>query len=53
VINPGEGETAMVPPAVLAPFVEEWRRCGERQAAGFWIPNLTTKEEDFWQEYGL
>jgi len=53
VINPGVGETAVVSHAGLAPFVEEWRRRGERHSAGFWIPNMTTEEEDFWQEHGL
>ena len=53
VINPGAEETAMVPAAELAKFAEEWRPRGERQGAGFWIPKMTTEEEDFWQEYGL
>ncbi|HEX4139576.1 MAG TPA: hypothetical protein VHY09_04465 [Candidatus Methylacidiphilales bacterium] len=53
VINPSTGETAMVAPAALAAFVEEWKQRGGRQAAGFWIPNMTSEEEDFWQENGL
>lgn len=53
IINPSVGETVMVPPLVLAAFVEEWKQRGGRQAAGFWIPNMTTEEEDFWQENGL
>ena len=53
VINPNVGETVMVPPPVLAEFVEEWKQRSGRQGAGFWIPNMTTEEEDFWQAYGL
>ncbi len=53
VINPSVGETVMVPAAELAAFVAEWKERGGAQAAGFWIPNLTTEEEDFWQENGL
>jgi hypothetical protein len=53
VINPGVGETAVISPQALAAFAEEWKQRGGRQAAGFWIPNMTTEEEDFWQENGL
>jgi hypothetical protein len=53
VINLSVGEAALVTAAALAAFVEEWKKRGGRQAAGFWIPNLTTEEEDFWQEHGL
>lgn len=53
VINPGAGETVLVPAAELAKFVEEWLERGERRGAGFWIPNMTTEEEDFWQAHGL
>jgi hypothetical protein len=53
VINPGVGEAAMVPAAAVAKFTAEWRARGERRGAGFWIPNMTTEEEDFWQEHGL
>ncbi len=52
-INPGQGDTALVPANVLAAFVEEWRARGEWQGAGFWIPNMTSEEEDFWQEHGV
>jgi hypothetical protein len=52
-INPEAGETVVVPPGALAAFVAEWKQRGERQAAGFWIPSMTTEEEDFWQEHGL
>jgi hypothetical protein len=52
VINPGDDDTALVPCSQIAPFVEEWQR-RQDQPAGFWIPNLTTEEEDFWREHGL
>jgi len=50
-VNPGE-DSALVPFDRLEAFHAEWSRRGGRQAAGFWIPNLTTEEEDFWQEHG-
>jgi len=53
VINPAVGETAWIVAEALAVFLEEWKKRGERQAAGFWIPNMTSEEEDFWQENGL
>jgi hypothetical protein len=53
VINPNEGEMVQVSATALGPFVEEWKQRGGRQAAGFWIPNMTTAEEDFWQGHGL
>ena len=43
----------MIPFDQLKAFHAEWSRRGERQTAGFWIPNMTTEEEDFWQENGL
>jgi hypothetical protein len=52
-INYGISETVLVPAPALAGFVEEWKQRNERQAAGFWIPNMTSEEEDFWQEHGL
>jgi hypothetical protein len=52
-INYWISETVLVPPDTLAAFVAEWKQRGGRQAAGFWIPNLTNEEEDFWQENGL
>ena len=51
-VNPGE-YAAMIPFERLEAFHTEWTQRGGRQAAGFWIPNLTTEEEDFWQEHGL
>lgn len=50
-VNPGE-DSALVPFARLKIFHAEWRGRGGRQAAGFWIPNMTTEEEDFWREHG-
>ena len=52
-INLSVAESAMVPAATLAAFVEEWKQRGGREADGFWIPNMTTEEEDFWRENGL
>ncbi len=52
-INPGGTEAPLVPADVLSAFVEEWQQRRGRQATGFWIPNMTTEEEDFWQESGL
>ncbi len=43
----------VIPLDRLEAFNDEWSRRGGRQAAGFWIPNMTTEEEDFWQENGL
>lgn len=51
-INPGDDSALIVMPQLEA-FYEEWRRRGGQQRAGFWIPNLTSEEEDFWQEHGL
>jgi hypothetical protein len=51
-VNPGE-DSALIPVERLEIFQAEWRQRGGRQAAGFWIPNMTTEEEDFWQEQGL
>jgi hypothetical protein len=51
-LNPGE-DSALIPPARFAAFHAEWSRRVSTQPAGFWIPNMTTEEEDFWQEHGL
>ena len=51
-INPGK-DNALIAFEHVAAFAEGWRRRGGVQAAGFWIPNLTSEEEDFWQEHGL
>jgi len=37
----------------LHAFYRGWSRDREQNSIGFWIPNLTTEEEDFWQEHGL
>ena len=50
-VNPGE-DSALIPLNQLEAFHAEWSRRGGRQGAGFWIPNMTTEEEDFWQEQG-
>jgi len=51
-VNPGE-DAVLIPFAQLEAFHAEWRQRGGRQAAGFWIPNMSTEEEDFWREHGL
>ena len=51
-VNPGE-DAFLLPMNQLEVFHAEWKNRGGRQAAGFWIPNMTTEEEDFWQEHGL
>jgi hypothetical protein len=53
VINPSVGETAWIVAEAVALFLGEWKQRGGRQATGFWIPSMTTEEEDFWQENGL
>ena len=50
-VNPPE-PAVMIPFAQLESFYAEWTKRGGRQASGFWIPNMTTEEEDFWQEHG-
>ncbi len=51
-INPGE-DAVMIPFEQVKAFHAEWIKRGGRQASGFWIPNMTSEEEDFWQENGL
>ncbi len=51
-VNPGE-EAFLLPMDQLEAFHSEWKNRGGTQAAGFWIPHMTTEEEDFWQEHGL
>lgn len=51
-VNPAE-DGFMVPMDRLEAFHAEWKKRGGKQASGFWIPNMTTEEEDFWQEHGL
>jgi hypothetical protein len=51
-VNPPH-DAVMIPFAQVEAFHSEWTRRGGHQAAGFWIPNMTTEEEDFWQENEL
>ena len=51
-INPGE-DSALIPREQVAAFEQDWRARGGAKGQGFWIPNLTSREEDFWQEHGL
>jgi hypothetical protein len=51
-VNPGDDAFAL-PMEQLALFHEEWSKRGGRQASGYWIPNMTSEEEDFWQEHGI
>ena len=51
-VNPPE-DAVMIPFEQVKAFHTDWVERGGRQAAGFWIPNMTTEEEDFWQEKGL
>jgi hypothetical protein len=52
-INPSGEGAPFASPGAVATFVAEWKQRGGRLAAGFWIPNLTSEEEDFWQENGV
>jgi hypothetical protein len=51
-VNPGD-DAALIPREQVAEFEREWRARGGAAARGFWIPNLTSEEEDFWQQHGL
>jgi len=51
-VNPGDF-AALIPLSQLEAFHSEWIHRGGRQASGFWIPNMTSAEEDFWQQHGL
>lgn len=51
-VNPPE-DAVMIPFEQVKAFHAEWVKRGARQSAGFWIPNMTSEEEDFWQEKGL
>lgn len=51
-INPGE-YAFLLPQDQLRHYHQAWQARGGRETIGFWIPNLTTEEEDFWQEHGL
>jgi hypothetical protein len=51
-INPGE-DAAVIPWEQLQSFARAWQARDARAGTGFWVPSLTTEEEDFWQEHGL
>jgi hypothetical protein len=51
-VNPGE-DGFIVAMDQLHSFYRQWREDREVHSTGYWIPNLTTEEEDFWQEHGL
>ncbi len=52
-VNPGT-EPFQVSLEALERFNLEWQAYHRSQASrGFWIPNMTTEEDDFWQEHGL
>ena len=48
-INPGE-DAVLVPRDHVEHFYQAWLA---RRPAGYWIPNMTSEEEDFWQQHGL
>ncbi len=51
-VNPG-ADAVLIPLEQLEAFHADWLERGGRWAAGFWIPNMTTEDEDFWQQHGL
>jgi hypothetical protein len=51
-VNPGD-DAVLIPLERVADFAREWQARDALQASGFWIPNLTGEEEEFWQEHGL
>ncbi|MEM9398972.1 MAG: hypothetical protein AAF984_02080 [Verrucomicrobiota bacterium] len=51
-VNPGPFAFS-VPLETVKTFREQWLANGSGQGQGFWIPNMTDEEEDFWQEHGL
>jgi len=51
-VNPGD-DAALIPFDQLEAFHSQWMERGAGKGAGFWIPNMTSAEEDFWQEHGL
>ena len=50
-INPSE-DAVMIPYEQVNDFYLEWKERDTYQT-GFWIPNMTSEEDDFWQEHGL
>jgi hypothetical protein len=51
-INPGE-DAVLVPRDHVEHFYQAWLARQARQPIGYWIPNMTSEEEDFWQQHGL
>ena len=51
-VNPGD-DACLIAMEQVALFYDAWSRRSGRLASGFWIPNMTSEEEDFWQENGL
>jgi hypothetical protein len=51
-VNPGDYAFS-VDFAALRQFDTEWKAAGGAEKRGFWIPGMTTEEEDFWQEHGI
>jgi hypothetical protein len=51
-LNPPE-DGVLIPFEQLRDYHAAWTLRGGRQTSGFWIPNLTSEEEDFWQQHGL
>ncbi|MEM9443890.1 MAG: hypothetical protein AAGA18_00925 [Verrucomicrobiota bacterium] len=42
-----------IPLQTVNRFYEKWKEGGAELGQGFWIPNMTNEEEDFWQEHGV
>jgi hypothetical protein len=53
VVNPDENGAVLIPLAQAESFHTAWKARVATHSAGFWIPNMTSEEEDFWQENGL
>jgi hypothetical protein len=51
-INPGD-DSVLIPLKEVADFHSEWSQRAGGLASGYWIPSMTSEEEDFWQEHGL
>ena len=51
-VNPGPF-AFMISLEVLQAFYDQWKAGDAEWGRGFWIPNMTDEEEDFWQEHGL
>jgi hypothetical protein len=51
-VNPGD-YCFTIDLNAMEKFDREWKARGGRKGQGFWIPNMTSEEEDFWQEHGV